>query len=278
MCKKDGEENRLFPPEYQTVIQRDMEQLLETSPQEHGLKHSRWRLCDFIGYLPGVGCRSAVWRVLQRLGIRYRRGWSHQVSPDPWAQAKLQWIEAVLRRAQHAPEQVVVLWLDELTFYRLPSASSTWYPGHGRPQKARLTAGHNTVGRIVAAVNARTGQLDYWLRSKIGEGELCRFYPYLRQRYPQAEEIYVIQDCWPVHFLTRVCVSANQQGITLLALPTYSSWRNPIEKVWRWLKQTVLHMHPWADAWLRLKHEVIAFLDRFHAPSPALLHYMGLAV
>ena len=253
-----------------------MAAVLATSPREHGLSHSRWRLQDFIGYLPGVGCRSAVWRVLQRLGFRYRRGWSHQVSPDPWAQEKLAWIAAVQARAQQSPEQIVVLWLDELTFYRLPTPSSSWYGGEGRAQKVRLTRGSNTVARIVGVVNALTGQVDYWLRSKIGEHELRRFYAYVRQRYPQAEEIYVIQDCWPVHFLPRVCASANQQGITLVALPTYSSWRNPIEKVWRWLKQTVIHMHPWADQWLRLKQEVCAFLDRFQLPSASLLHYIGL--
>jgi hypothetical protein len=139
-----------------------------------------------------------------------------------------------------------------------------------------LTAGHNTVARVVAAVNAHTGQCDYWLRSKIGEGELCRFYAFLRQPYPLAQEIYVIQDCWPVHFLPSVCSTALAQGITLVPLPTYSSWRNPIAKLWRWLKQSILHLHPWADQWLRLKLAVRHFLDRFHPPNLALLRYMGL--
>lgn len=129
---------------------------------------------------------------------------------------------------------------------------------------------------MVAAVNAHTGQCDYWLRSKIGEGELCRFYAFLRQPYPLAQEIYVIQDCWPVHFLPSVCSTALAQGITLVPLPTYSSWRNPIAKLWRWLKQSILHLHPWADQWLRLKLAVRHFLDRFHPPNLALLRYMGL--
>jgi hypothetical protein len=65
-------------------------------------------------------------------------------------------------------------------------------------------------------------------------------------------------------------------NITLVPLPTYSSWRNPIEKVWRFLKQEVLHMHPWADDWLHLKSQVAAFLDRFAAPNSTLLCYCGL--
>jgi hypothetical protein len=62
---------------------------------------------------------------------------------------------------------------------------------------------------------------------------------------------------------------------TLLKVPT-SSWRNSIEKVWRFLKQELLHMHGWADDWLRLKAEVVAFLDRFSAPNTTLLRYVDL--
>lgn len=250
-----------------------IETLLQQMPSE---EHSRWRLQDLMKFIPQVKSRSGMWRMLHKLGFGYRRSWSHQISPDPWAAAKLEWIAAVEARAQQQPDRFVVLWLDELTFYRLPSTSRSWCKRSGRAQKARLTAGHNTVARVVGALNASTGQCDYWLRSKIGEGELCRFYTYLRQQYPFAQEIYVIQDCWPVHFLPSVCAAAVAQGITLVALPTYASWRNPIEKLWRWLKQSVLHMHPWADQWLRLKQAVLLFLDRFRAPNLALLRYVGL--
>jgi hypothetical protein len=253
-----------------------MEQVLQTTPYDHGIEETRWRLGHFVGYLPGAGCRSSVWRILQRLGFRYRQGWEHLMSPDPWATEKLAWIELIQQRAKAQPDQIVILWLDELTFYRLPTPAPTWCPKQGRAQKARLTKGANTVARIAGALNPLTGQCHYLLRSKVGVRELKLFYTQLRQLYPHAVEIYVIQDCWPVHFLPEVCSNASQNGITLVPLPTYSSWRNPIEKVWRWLKQTVIHMHHWADDWQRLKSEVAHFLDRFSTPNPALLRYVGL--
>jgi transposase len=253
-----------------------MEQVLQTTPYDHGIEETRWRLAHFVGYLPGAGCRSTAWRILRRLGFRYRQGWEHRISPDPWATEKLAWIDLIQQRAKANPEQIVILWLDELTFYRLPTPAPTWCPKHGRAQKARLTQGANTVARIVGALNPLTGQCHYLLRSKVGVQALKLFYAQLRHLYPHAVEIYVIQDCWPVHFLSEVCSSAAQHGITLVPLPTYSSWRNPIEKVWRWLKQTVIHMHPWADDWQRLKSEVAHFLDRFSSPNAALLRYVGL--
>jgi DDE superfamily endonuclease len=257
-----------------------MLRLLGSSPRLGNVDRTRWRLADLASRLIGVGVkvfsRSGVREVLRRLDIRYRRGWAYQVSPDPLATIKLEWIAAIQARATQHPAEVVVLWMDELTIYRLPSAASVWTDGAGRGPKMKLVTGSNTDARIVGALNARTGQLHYLLRSQAGVHELPLFYRALRQAYPTAQEIYVIQDCWPVHFLPEVNQAANALQITLVPLPTYASWRNPIEKVWRYLKQEVLHMHSWADVWATLKQEVARFLDRFVQPNSILLHYVGL--
>ena len=62
----------------------------------------------------------------------------------------------------------------------------------------------------------------------------------------------------------------------MLTLPTYASWLNPIEKLWRWLKQEVLHLHRFSDAWDELKEHVDQFLATFSGGSDDLLHYVGL--
>lgn len=253
--------------------------MLSQSPRAHGIEQTRWTLHSLLLVLTMLKVRSVagLWQVLRRLGIRYRQGWAHMVSPDPLAALKLAYIAAVLARGLGYPGQVVVLWLDELTFYRLPSVAALWGDGlTPRGPKANLSRGANTQGRVGAMMNHFTGQVSYLLRSKCGVKQLVQLYHLVRATYPDAEEIYVIQDCWPVHFLPDVSRVAAQLGITLVPLPTYSSWRNPIEKLWRWLKQEVLHMHPWADDWSRTKAETRRFLDRFAQPNPALLRYVGL--
>ncbi len=64
----------------------------------------------------------------------------------------------------------------------------------------------------------------------------------------------------------------------LVPLPTYASWANPIEKLWRMLRQELLHLHPLAENLVGLRGAIDHFLDRFAAGSPALLCYVGLAV
>lgn len=248
---------------------------LRQSPRESGFERTRWRLQDLLTVIRdtlAVNRVSSLWHVLQRLGIRFRQGWEHQVSPDPLATEKLQVIDHVLQQAAARPDEVVVVWLDELTVYRLPSPGPVWCSGEGRAAKAVQSPGSNTQLRIAGALNPITGQVDVMLRSKIGKVQLRLFYQQLRQAYPDARELYVIQDCWPVHFLPEVCQAAVQQGITMVPLPT-----NPIEKLWRWLKQTVVHMHPWADQWSRFKVAVQDFLSQFQRPNSAVLHYVGLS-
>ena len=64
--------------------------------------------------------------------------------------------------------------------------------------------------------------------------------------------------------------------LEIVWLPTDAPWLNPIEKVWRWLRQDVLNLHRLADDWHALRQRVNAFLDQFALGSHQLLRYTGL--
>ena len=50
----------------------------------------------------------------------------------------------------------------------------------------------------------------------------------------------------------------------------------PIEKLWRWLKQDVVKMHRLAEDWQAVRERVRQFLDQFAHGSQRLLEYVGL--
>lgn len=62
-----------------------------------------------------------------------------------------------------------------------------------------------------------------------------------------------------------------------MTLPTYASWTNPIEKLWRWLRQDELHVHHFGDDWVGLRAHVGQWLDRLAKRATDLLRYVGLA-
>ena len=121
-------------------------------------------------------------------------------------------------------------------------------------------------------MNALTGSVHHRRASKITLGFLVAFYQALYRTYPDAERIYVIQDNWPVHTHPDLLVALESQEtrwpwyrppnwptepsaaairrwgalklpIQIVPLPTYASWCNPIEKLWRKPRQDVTHLH-----------------------------------
>ena len=236
------------------------------------------------------------------MSIHYKRARSYIHSPDESYEEKLALIQRCLLRAWYEPERYVFLYQDEFTYYRQPTLACAYEAkGHFQPL-AYLGYHKNIYFRVIGALNVVTGQVIYRQCSKVTLEQLADFYAAIRAAYPQAEEIYLAQDNWPVHFHPDVLACLQPQDfyprppkvppnwptepsprarrdnlpIRLLLLPTYASWLNPIEKLWRWLKQDVLHLHRLSDDWTGLKQAVADFLDQFKDGSPQLLRYVGL--
>ncbi len=238
----------------------------------------RWRLQDLGSALRWLaGCSMpGICRLLKRLGFSRKQALGFIHSPDPYYQDKWKRILQAFEEAAYHPETTVILFLDELTYFRRPDTAPA-YHAQGKSQPRAMDAPlYNAQTRLVAALNGLTGQVTYLQRTKIGRKELPRFYAQLRAVYPEVQKMYLVQDNWPVHKLPDVLQALQAQKITPLFFPTYASWLNPIEKLWKWLKQQVLRMHHWADQIYQLRLAVTQFLDRFAQPSDALLRYSGL--
>ena len=215
--------------------------------------------------------------MLNRCGLRYKRGRHYLHSPDPDYQNKRDYALSCLTRARKQPRRVVTLYLDEMSYYRQPSLSSAWEEvgAHLQPL-ARLSYHGNSLRRVVAALDVLTGRVIAQQWPKVGVRRLAAFYQVIRRHYPEAEAIHVIQDNWPIHFYPQVEQSAAEARVQMVRLPTYAPWLNPIEKLWRKLRQQVLHMHRLSDDWQTLQQRVREFLDSFSDGSQALLRYVGL--
>jgi hypothetical protein len=216
-----------------------------------------------------------IYKVLKRLGFRHKQALYFVQSPDPAYRLKWQRVLAAYAEAVAHPEEVVLLFEDELTYLRRAVIHPTWQY-RGRRQRHHHKTGNNTQARVGAVLNALTGQVLFLQRSKVGKEELDKLYALVRQTYPQAKRIYLVQDNWPVHYSTTVLAAAKAHDLTLLFLPTYASWLNPIEKLWRWLRQDILHSHHLSHDFKQLRAQVADFLRQFAHGSFQLLYYVGL--
>ena len=122
-----------------------------------------------------------------------------------------------------------VLYADELTLVRQPSLGLVYAP-RGHEPTVPLTTEPNDPYRYAGALDLLTGQV-WWLGAqKVGVDRLMRFLRRLRAAYP-TQELYLVWDTWPVHRHPAVLAVTAALGITILWLPTYAPWSNPIEKL-----------------------------------------------
>lgn len=283
--------------------------MVRRDPRQCGVQRGRWRLADVRAVCPWLKLSSdaGLSQLFWRLRLHYKRGRNHVHSPDVNYQAKLDYLEGVKQRVKRSFGREVLLDLDELTYYRQPSLSWAYEQANEARPLAERSHQSNTATRVVATLQADTGRVLFHSGSKVGIKQLVDFYQQVHDAYPQAEHLWVVQDNWPIHFHPDVLVALEEQQspfpfprppswpsepsqaatkrwgelqlpIQLIVLPTYASWCNPIEKLWRWLYQDVLHLHRLADDLEALRALVAAFLERFAQGSADLLRYVGLGI
>ncbi len=237
---------------------------------------SRWTLDWIRASFDGLAgyTRSGVWRLLNRLGLRLRSAQVQQFSPDPEYASKLTDLEMALWEARRYPRSVVAVFLDEMGFSRWPDPGPDW---RGAPPVADRRGAKNKLWRLIGALNPLTGQVNYLDAYIVGRAKVINFHELLVEAYPQARRLYVIQDNWSIHSHEDVQEALQRwPQVTPVWLPTYAPWLNPIEKLWRWLRQDVLKFHRWADDWDTLLGRVRGFLELFAHGSQRLLEYVGL--
>jgi transposase len=217
---------------------------------------------------------SGVWRLLQRWDLKLRSARVQQFSPDPDYAQKLGTLEFCLWEAQRWPRDVVAVFLDEMGFSRWPDPGPDWSE---RTPVADRQGSKNGLWRLVGALNALTGQVNYLDAYVVGRAKVIQMYEHLADVYPRARQIYVVQDNWSIHSHPDVIEALKAwPRIEPVWLPTYAPWLNPIEKLWRWLRQDVLKLHRLAEDWQKVRGRVRGFLDQFAHGSQRLLEYVGL--
>jgi hypothetical protein len=277
---------------------------LGQSPEPFGHAQSRWTLQTILSSCAWLRLKSlgGLCQLLERLDIGLKRGRHYVHSPDQQYGAKLAYVQRCWQSVVNDPERCVLVYLDEVGYERQPSLAQDYGPrGQAQMPLARRTYQTNRVCRGIGALNALTGQVTYRQHSRISTHCLARFYADLAATYPHAETIFAVQDNWSVHVhpdvlavlqpqrspffpplsafwthLYRPDLPTGQLPIQMIFLPTYAPWLNPIEKLWRYLKQKIIHLHRLADAWPTLKERVLTFMRQFEQGSFDLLRYVGL--
>lgn len=106
----------------------EVSEVVHRSPRLFGHERSRWWLAGIrrgLEWLSGLSL-PGVWKLLRRLKVHYKRGRQYVHSPDPDYDTKLAAIAAATAVVRQEPTAYVLLYEDELTYYRRPSLACAY--------------------------------------------------------------------------------------------------------------------------------------------------------
>lgn len=240
------------PPELDEEAEREMERLLDGSPLDEGYAFTTWTvplMGEHLRRTLGLEVSGeTVRRALRRLEFVWRRPRWHIDYEDPRFEERMEAIEAALERAQRTEQSAsldgpTVLFEDETSFRRLPPLRGLWMR---RGEQARVE------------VPSSNGKFALFHPTEVGWGVLnpltgetfTAAYPKGKSQYTEAfldrlmehipGRVLLIGDHASWHTSEAVGkVIERYERLEVLLLPKRAPDENPMEDLWRHLKQVV---------------------------------------
>lgn len=144
-----------FFPAYQSTAeaQEAVAHVIKRDPRQFGINRTRWNLPTLLTHLPEfhLAGPSSLWRVLDRLDIRWLRGHAHVHSPDPLYQHKRDYIQQIDLRVRSSGGKEVLLYQDECSYDHQPLVTSAYAPS-GEPEQADLIGAMNSPASLACSM------------------------------------------------------------------------------------------------------------------------------
>lgn len=146
----------------------------------------------------------------------------------------------LMERKEIQSGETIVLFHDETTVREHPTRTTVWSEKGHRP--VVLTSGQHQKMHFSGVLNPKTGETYSTIVSGLNSDCFCQFLRELHTRYPN-QRIHVILDGHRIHTSkqTKKFIDQNASWLEVSYLPPYSPNLNPVEQLWRWMKEKVVH-------------------------------------
>lgn len=228
--------------------------LQSQSPQDVDLPGHRWTLKKLVMWLQNK-CQRQVSKNTIRTLLR-QSGFSWKKCKKLLAKAKpgqrQQYIEQLGDMfIQLCDGQAILVYIDEAHFHQDLDLGYSWSV-KGQPQWVKSNSpGLSAKINYYGAYDFARGQCFLWRNGRFNSDNTIAFLQALADWLTVNDQIvYIILDGAPWHRSQKVAAAAVQLGFTLIRLPAYSPDLNPIEGLWKWIREEVtqLYCHPTVQA------------------------------
>jgi transposase len=227
------------PRKTEARVEAAVRGLIVGDPRRAGYLATAWTVAMLaLAVAARTGVRlgaSTVRALLHRLDLRWGRprlAMPPKVDPE---KATKQW--AIARAVVEARPGTAVLYADESRIQLLPLIRAMW---HWVGQQVRVpTPGTNRARAVFGALDIDTGRWVYLIRERMRTEDFLAFLEHLLAAYPAGPIILVVDNfgSHTAHLVTAWL--AEHPRLRLFYLPKYCSHLNPVEPIWRRLKDKV---------------------------------------
>ena len=246
---------------------------------------------------PAAGCSAACWRsplvqelILTRFGRYYSVFYLAQLLKNlgfSWQKAafvsghldemkRREWCRYTWPKAVRLARQqgALLLFGDEASFPQWGTLTYTWARKGQQPQVP--TSGVRKGYKVFGLLDYFTGRFFY--QGQEGRLDTAAYVAFLTRVLAQTtERLVLIQDGARYHTskAAQAFFAQHPERLTVFQLPSYSPDYNPIEKLWKQVKQTETHLH-YFPTFAALTTKVEQALLKFAQAPQAILSLCGL--
>ncbi|MCL9971636.1 IS630 family transposase [Anoxybacillus kestanbolensis] len=163
------------------------------------------------------------------------------------------------RVKKNVSEDMVLMYEDESHIRDYQALHATW--SLKGKQKQVLTHGHHATVSLFGALNVMNGEFLCMEAAKCNEQWFQQFLEYVLSQYPK-KNIVMILDNARIHHavILKPFLEKHRKRLTLLFLPPYSPNLNLCERIWKWMKESVIVNRFYATR-EEIRESIISFLE-----------------
>jgi transposase len=228
------------------------EVVITTKPLDHGLPGHGWTLKKILRWLnrPSGGSRTTIRSVLKRAGLSWKKCKKLLGKADPARRTEyLKQFVGLYEKMVRG--EVTLLYIDESHFHQDLDLGYTWSPRGRRVWRVSASPGLAQRLNWYGAYDLTAGRCLIWEGGRCNAANTTRFLNEVADwARGQTRRVVVIWDGAPCHRAKALEAVAAGLGIELVFLPGYSPDLNPIEGLWKWMREEVTqhHCHASLDA------------------------------
>lgn len=216
--------------------------------------------------------RTTLKNLLRQAGFSWKKSKKVLSKADPDKRAEFvaqfqTWFEAMCQG------QVRIIYLDEVHLHQDMASGYRW----SRTGQDDWVASHcPSLSQKInwyGAYDFSNGQCLIWHQDKCNSDTTVAFLHHLAQVWPQqpGQETLIIWDGAPWHNRAAIVrQAAAELGFTLVQLPPYSPDLNPIEGLWKWMREDVTQHHCYQYLY-QLEHACLKFIQRINLDPQAII-------